>query len=348
MSRARGDFHGEAQLENEVISIAPNLSGVALMHAVALMNAGDLAPSRAELLKLLAAFPRNRDVSLQLAALDLRAKRYHDAETEFRNLLGRDGSGAGAIAGLAETLRAEGQTPQALAFLQEELAKAGDAVQVRLILASFAGQAGQLDLAIEQYKHAIAAQGKSVPVCMRLGQAYARKRDFPNAIASFKDAGALAPDDPGPVLMLGDTLFLAGNKADAIAAYRHALALKPDGAEAQNGLAYALADAGGDLYEAQRLAQGVLDRNPREASYSDTLAWVYVKRNLADNAIQILHRIVRESPEKPSFHYHLAVALLQKGDRAGGRAELMAALSKKPSDEMRQSIENALSSLGKP
>ena len=55
---------------------------------------------------------------------------------------------------------------------------------------------------------------------------------------------------------------------------------------------------------------------------ADTLGWIYLKKNLSDNAIEIFQDLVAKAPNQSTFHYHLGMALYQKGDKPKAIKEL--------------------------
>ena len=73
---------------------------------------------------------------------------------------------------------------------------------------------------------------------------------------------------------------------------------------------------------------------------------VYVKKNMNESAIQVLNNLVKKFPEDPEFHYHFAMALLQKGDKQRARVELEQALSKKPPKSVADKIKEAIARAG--
>src|SRR5687768_9971551 len=91
----------------------------------------------------------------------------------------------------------------------------------------------------------------------------------------------------------------------------------------------------GNLDEALRLAQGVVQKNPNVAGFVDTLGWVYYKKEVYDLAVDQLQkavsldeaaaRAVKGSPSA-TYQYHLGMALKGKGDREGSRRALEASL----------------------
>ena len=100
-----------------------------------------------------------------------------------------------------------------------------------------------------------------------------------------------------------------------------------------NLLAFLLAESGDSLDEALTLAQRARQLMPDLTEVSDTLGWIYLKKGLADNAIAAFDEIVRQQPERSTYHYHLGMALAQKGDRFAAAAQLKEALKLNPSVE---------------
>lgn len=345
LSQAKGDYAGVLQYANDVLAINPNLGSVRLIRAVSLLNTGSDVMGRKELADLEKAFPQNREVLLQTAILDLRDKKYKEAEERFR-LLAQNTKDVRPLTGLVQTLAAESQLDKALKYLQDELKKSPQNNQVRYLLGLVAVSAGKPDLAIEQYQQLLHAAPNSAQVYMALGSTYRLKKDIPTALSNFQKASELAPKDPGPLVAMADTLQAAGRKPDALAAYRKALQLKPENPVILNNTAYLIAETGGNVDEALKLVQKAVQLDSKQPRFTDTLGWVYLKKNLPDSALQAFRGLTRQYPDDPVFHYHFGMALLQKGDRATARSEFKSALTKKPSDEVKQDVEAALAKIG--
>ena len=103
---------------------------------------------------------------------------------------------------------------------------------------------------------------------------------------------------------------------------------------------------GGDLDEALKLAQRALEKIRDQPAFSDTLGWVYLKKNMHDSALQIFTTLVTKDPGNAGFQYHLGMTYLAKGDKTKARAALTAALSKKPPKDVEEQIQAALAKLG--
>jgi tetratricopeptide (TPR) repeat protein len=346
LSQTRGDYTTTLRYTNEILSINPRLPAIKLLRAVSLLNTGKQEDGRTELAALEREFPQNYEVQLQLAMLALRDKKYKDAEDRFRKLAQDAPQDVRSTTGLVNTLAAESQMDKAIALLEEDLKKAPANNQVRYLLASTALQAGKYDLALNHYQQLFALSPKSEPICLALGAAYRMKGDFPTALSYFQKAAAIAPKDRAPLLMTGDALQAAGRKPEALETYRRLLQLNAEDAVANNAVAYLVTETGGNLDEALKLAQKALQLSPKQPNFSDTLGWIYFKRNLNDSAIQVFRVLTQDYPDNALFHYHFGMVLLQKGDKATAKSELNNALSKKPSGEMRGDIESALAKAG--
>ncbi|GAC1395887.1 MAG: hypothetical protein NVSMB56_10230 [Pyrinomonadaceae bacterium] len=100
---------------------------------------------------------------------------------------------------------------------------------------------------------------------------------------------------------------------------------------ANNNLAMIYADHGmGNLDEAVRMAQGLVQRSPNEPNFADTLGWVYYRKGLYPAAIEQLQKAVTKATtnntDSAMFRYHLGVTLAAQGDKTRARAELQQAV----------------------
>ena len=74
--------------------------------------------------------------------------------------------------------------------------------------------------------------------------------------------------------------------------------------------------------------------------------WIYIKKNLSDNAIQVYHDLLAKQPNRSTFRYHLGMALYQKGDRVQARKELETALQNHPTKDEEAKIRELMGKLG--
>jgi predicted Zn-dependent protease len=120
------------------------------------------------------------------------------------------------------------------------------------------------------------------------------------------------------------------------------LRLEPGNVIALNNYAFIKAEEGSDLDGALTMAQKAKQQAPNSLEVSDTLGWIYIKKNLPDEALRIYRDIVKKNPQNPIFRLHLAQAMFQKGDRPGARQELNAALKFNPNKTTETQIRGLL------
>lgn len=346
LSLAQGDYERTLQYADQILKDHPDFTRIGVLRAVSLMYFGRDIDAARELAALERTAPHDRDVRMQAAALDLHEKKFREAERGFEELIGEQNTDAAAWNGLVASLAAENQRDRAIPLLVDGLRKSPDSMPLRSILARTAAQAGNYDLAIEQYRLLLAASPNSPQLNLDLGNVYRLQGNLPAAISAFEKAATLAPGDAAAPALLGGVLALTGRNEEALGSYRRAMQLAPASAAVLNATAWLIAETGGDLDEALRLALQATRMDANQPNFSDTLGWVYFRKNMNEAAIQVFRGLTQKYPGQPTFHYHLGMALLRKGERAAARSELKSALSEKPPVKVRHEIEAALAQAG--
>jgi tetratricopeptide (TPR) repeat protein len=339
-SQADRDYQSALRYANEILAIAPGLLAARLLRVESLIGSGNDAQARSELRTLELIFPD--EVQLESAVLDLKQKKFKEAEDRFQKFLQKNPGDARAISGLVQAEADQNQIDKALQLLRQELEESPGSERLRLLLADAQVAAGKLDLAIEEYQRLLVMQPHSALYHLSLGRAYQLKGNVSKAARELQEAGRLAPADPVPPALLAHAMIAADQPVQAMSSLRYALKLRPGNAALMNDLAYLIVESGGDLDEALALAQKAVRAAPAEPELADTLAWIYFKKNMNDSALQILRGLVGKYPMKPNFHYHCGMALLRARDEVAAKREFAAALSMNPPADVRQEIETAL------
>src|SRR5262249_51562797 len=158
----------------------------------------------------------------------------------------------------------------------------------------------------------------------------------------FRRSSQAAPNDIGPLLQLGLLMEGTGKRDQAKPIYEQILKIRADQPVALNNLAYIKAEEGTDLDQALTMAQKALQQAPSSPDIADTLGWIYIKKNVSDEAVRVYKDLVNKDPNNPTFHYHFGMALMQKGDRPQAKLELEKALTLKPSKDDEQKIKELL------
>ena len=170
--------------------------------------------------------------------------------------------------------------------------------------------------------------------------------DLPKAELHLKRANEILPGDPMPVLYLGMMAERQGAIQQATGYYEKVLQLSPDNAVALNNLAYILAETGTDLDRALTLIQKARGLAPKDPNIADTLAFVYIKKDLPDSALPILEPVVSSNPKTVIWRYHYALALYEKGLASRAKEQLETALGYQPTEEEQYKIRELLSKIG--
>ncbi len=326
---ALGENRSAVRIAEAILKANPSNVPAQLARAAGLANMGEAQKAREQLIGVLRDHKGSNDARNQLAWLDLAGKRYAEAEADFLALV-QAGDPRG-IPGLAKCKEAHGQPAAAVQLLENELVKFPDRDEYRMALVDIEIGARRFQDARAQLEKLATRHPDSSEIHKRLGDVENELGERPAAIEDFRKAHQLNPTDFNAALGLAVLLESAGDTEQARAAYEDALKIDPENAQALNNLAYIKAEQGVDLDRALGLAQRALQRSPNDPNISDTLGLIYIRKKLTGPAVEVLRDLVTRVPENPSFHFHLAMALYDAGDKQLARRELETALKKKPS-----------------
>jgi tetratricopeptide (TPR) repeat protein len=331
---------------DEILGLDATNGAASLLKATAMTDAGYYGRARAELMNLRRNYPKSREVQFQLGLLAVAEKKYPEAEAIFGKLNEGGMIDIWSVVGLVSTYSAQSQWDRAIDLLNDDLKKSPGSAAIHQLMATTAARAGKYDLAATEYQNLLAKNPKSTELRIQLSEVYHRKGDLNNAIAVLQPARAAASKDPKLVMLVGSFLQEAGRYKEALAEYQHVLELLPDNPFVLNNLAFLLAESGGNLDEALQYAQRALGKSPGHPVLTDTLGWIYLKRGQKDSAVQTFSNLVRQEPKSAVYHYHYAMALLEKGDKQAARKEVENALTAQPDKDTEQKIRALASRIG--
>ncbi len=343
---ASGEFGQALQATKEILDLSPRHLEARLLHAQAQIGVGNLEQGRQQILEAVKQYPASAEAVLLLAMLNLRERKYKEAEDILGKLSRANPGDLRAVLGLSETYALQSQFGKAIDLLNAEVAKQPERDDLRVGVANLQVRAGRHDEAIANFKRVLERRPNSSELHLAIGETFRLKGDTASAVAFFRKAKDLSPSNPAPYVRLAVMLDSTGQKAEARTVYEQVLKLQPDNPVALNNLAYMMAESGGDLDQALSMAQRARQRMPQDPNVADTLGWIYIKKNLSDNAIEIFRDLVGKMPGNSTYRYHLGMALFQKGDKPQARKELQTALQSKPSREEAAQIKELLARLG--
>jgi tetratricopeptide (TPR) repeat protein len=327
------------------LSIDPANPSPRLVHSASLAAFGDYDQTRSVLAALIRDYPKLEEAQIQLALLEVMQKRFDEAEQIFRKYYQPGRGDFRSLRGMAETYRARGQKDRAIAMIEEELGRYPQSVEGIQLLAETAALAGKYDLAIEQYQHLQRLRPESSHVHIELGLLYDVKGEHELALSHFQTARQMNSKDPLAPALMGRVREQIGRKREAIQDYRESLHLDPDNASVMNNLAYALAETNGDPEEALRVARRALEKDPNNLDFTDTLGWIYLKKNELPSALQIFRGLRQKQPQNATFRIHLAMALFASGDTGSAHRELVTAQELHPSSSELAQIKELLAQM---
>jgi tetratricopeptide (TPR) repeat protein len=346
----RGDFDAAIKSSQAVLAIDRNNNNARLIASAALMGQKKFDDSRQLLDAMLKANPSSPDVLFQLGVVNLAQSKYKEAEDAFRRSYELNPANSRGLMGMVETEMAQNHPDQAMQLLQTESAKVPNRMDFLLALGNTAVRAGKFDLAISYFEKVAAATQKGSKaqgdIYLRIGESYRRKGDLTNSIIALQRSREILPDNGVVLSTLGLVLDAAGRWAEARQVYEVVIKLDPSNGVALNNLAFLLSEHGGDLDDALTKAQRAKQLLPNLSEVSDTLGWIYLKKNLTDNAIDIFKDLVNKVPAEAIFRYHLGMAYSQKGDKTRALKELQDALKYNPTKGDRDKIQQLITRLG--
>ncbi|MBS1153444.1 MAG: hypothetical protein H6Q89_5142 [Myxococcaceae bacterium] len=209
-----------------------------------------------------------------------------------------------------------------------------------------------------QLKEAESVLGKAVnerpapEVFEALSGLYERGGRLGEAVNVLTQALKRRPKDELLLYALGTVYERKGETQKSLEKMRSVLDVNPDNANAMNFIGYLLADNGRDFDEAERLLTRALELKPDNASYLDSLGWVYFRRGELEKAVETLQRANTVSPNEPTINEHLGDAWAKaqkKKDAAEAYQRALNALKEDPdlaeSKGQRSGIEKKLKAL---
>ncbi|HZL57353.1 MAG TPA: tetratricopeptide repeat protein, partial [Bryobacteraceae bacterium] len=345
----RGDIDGALHDADELLRYVPNSIEGRVMKAAALQRQQKYDDARAILLPALEKNPKAVPLMLELGVLDLQQKKPKDAIDMFHKAYEANPGSVRALLGESRAYLADGQIDKSVQLIADESKKNPERVDLEHELGNAQMAAAQFAPAIATYQNLLSKvkdPKQQAALWVQIGQAYRYSGDVQQSVVALEKSRVGIPDS-GPIIRdLGMLYEELGKKDTAKKYYEQAIKLDSTDPLALNNLAYLIAENGGDLNEALGYAQRAKQKLPTFSEITDTLGWIYMKKNLTDSAIDSFKALVIQQPANPIYHYHYAMALNQKGDRESARKECQAALADKPNKEQEDQIRKLMSRLG--
>jgi tetratricopeptide (TPR) repeat protein len=316
-----------------------------LVRSGTLLALGERDQARKELDFIVKTYPQNVEARYQVGYLDFVEKDYKAAGAEFSKLHQEYPKDHRGLVGETETLAAQSRMPDAIKEMEKAVQIEPDRRDLKLYLADFEVRAKDYDAAIGHFQGLLDKDPKNADLLFRIGEVYRLKGDKDAAIEKFRASSQAAPTELRPILLVAMLMDENGRSDQAQPFYEQALKIQPDNPVALNNLAYIKAEKGIDLDQAQTMAQRARQKAPNNPDIADTLGWIYIRRNLSEEAVRLFQDLVTKEPKIAKYHYHYGMALYQKGDKPSTKRELLIALEDNPSKADEAKIRDLLAKL---
>ncbi|MGC2661323.1 MAG: tetratricopeptide repeat protein [Bryobacteraceae bacterium] len=349
--------HAKALEQTDIILNAePQNTNARLIRDRALIGINEGDQAEPELLQLVARDPRMNDARIELANLYLKQNDFAKAKAQFDALwAAKDVRG---FLGLQNLNLVQGKPDDAVKAVQDLVNKNPKNLGYRNTLANFEIVAAQKDHddakhakalladAADNFKSILKTTANSSDVWIRLGLVQRELGQYDAALASFEQGSNADTKNAIAYLNRGMLLEFLGRNKEASDMYTRVLGIDSQNTLALNNLAFLAAEDGDNLDRAMTLAEQAKKRMPDSPQISDTLGYVYYKKNLNSEAIRIFRQLVDERPKNSTFRYHLALALLKQGDKQEAKAEAQKALQMSSEPQEQDKIRTLVSQIG--
>ncbi len=341
----RSDGGKALQEAENILRLDQNNLQAHLARSSALLLLNDRDKARQELEYITQKYPQNAEARYQVGYLAFEEKDYTKAAQVFGDLHKTNPRDLRGLVGVVETMASQNKLPEATKQWEDALAAEPNRRDLKIGVANLYVRGERYDEAIKKYQEILSKEPNSGDILFKLAETYRRKGDLNAAIETFRKASQANPADPSPLLQLGLLMDGTGRREQSKPIYEQILRIQQDHPIALNNLAFIKAEEGTDLDSALSMAQRAFQAMPNQADITDTLGWVYIKKNLSQEAVRLFTDLVKKHPENPVYRMHYGMALIQKGDRPGAKRELETALKSDPSKDEANKIQELLRTL---
>jgi tetratricopeptide (TPR) repeat protein len=340
----RGDAVSAVTSAEEAVKRAPASAAARMIRARALIAHNEYDRARDDLDVLTKALPRSADVHALMGDLHLVRQNRAAARQSFDFALALDPASVPAVRGRVYLDLLEGRGDQARQLVEKRLEQSPNNPQL-LLLASTIYAATKDPVKQETaLNKTLEIDPDNLQAFAALAAMYVRQGKLDEARARYEKLATRESSSVAARTMIGLIYEAQNNPAEAKKAYERVLEEDPDAAVAANNLAWRYAEDGGNLDVALQLAQTAQRKIPDSPEVNDTLGWIYLKKDLAKQAIDAFQASVQRNPNAPNYRYHLGMAHAKAGDKAKAAAEFDQVLKLKPDHKEAAAARRALGS----
>jgi tetratricopeptide (TPR) repeat protein len=290
---------------------------------------GRLDAAEQTLTALVKAAPGSPIIQTEFGRLQLAKRNRSEARSAFERALSKDPNFVDALSALTQMDLEDKHVDVARARIDAALQRNGKNGRIAALAGETYSALGDHAAAEPALRQAIEADPGNLRAYGLLAQLLASQKRLAEGTREFENLAQRVPKSVGVQTFIAVLLHVQNRTDEARAQYQKVLEIDPRAAVAANNLAWMYAEEGQQLDIALQLSQTAKAQLPDDPSVSDTLAWVYYKKNLSESAIPLLEPLTRQVPNNPTYRYHLGLAYAQAGKDSLARQSLERALALK-------------------
>jgi tetratricopeptide (TPR) repeat protein len=291
------------------------------------LGLGNTKAARADMEAARDQAPGMPGVYSNLAVVAIRENKQDEAISLYERALDIDKVNFDALNGLISIYVKQNHLDQAHARVDTALGAQPNFAALHYLKAQVYGYERNSGAAEGELRKTIEIEPNYLPAYFALGALFINTNQQERAISEYRKILEKRPDDASTYTLIGMLEDSRQNFDAAADNYRKALELDQNAAIAANNLAWLYASRNmGNLDEAVRLAQGIVQKYPEQTGFADTLGWVYYKKSLYAAAVEQLQKVVARDQNSATYRFHLGMAQAGNGDKAGAKRTLSEAL----------------------
>ncbi len=308
-TQAQGKTRLARDWMSSAVAIAPGQANVLQAQARLLTEQGLLPDAERSYHAAIASHPGIVQLKLDLAALYLdKLGKPGQAVDLLREVVRQHPEMAAAQLGLGMALSADGKLDEASRALEDAARRDPGNPIVHHALGVVSLKQGQAERALTSLDKALSLRKDLASAVLARGDALQMLGRHEQAVEAYRRAATLLPQSVVPHLQRARALERMEKFAEAEAAYREGLKIGPSDPRLANNLAYLLANRRLRLDEALSLARQAVARDPKRATYHDTLGVVLQLRGDEAGARQAFERGLALEPGNVTLRQRLAQA----------------------------------------
>jgi tetratricopeptide (TPR) repeat protein len=327
LSLLEGKADAALDFANQAVAIQPGNLQARVVRVDALVAKGDFPAALSEANAVAEKIPNSPQPQMQLGRIYSRQGDYRAAERAYLRAAEISKGADDAVGALVDTRIQLGKSREARAAVDEALARRPKSAWLHIYASRIYKAERDPAKAERALQDALSIDPGNLQAYLELARMYVEGGRLDDFRAQLEAIVARQPKEVWAHTMIAISLELQNRKPEARDRYRKTLEIDPRAAIAANNLAMIYAEEGQNLDQALQLAQTAVQQRPDSPEVSDTLGWVYLKRNLPALAIRPFELSVSKEPDNPLYHYHLGLALAETGNKAKAREALGRALA---------------------